>query len=90
MTKKIAVSLPDDVAEHLAGESNVSAYVAEAVRRRMAGERTREILRGIGFNLTDETVAAARAELSSARDSVTPELRAQAAALYAQIKSGRP
>ena len=37
MTKKIAISIPDDVAEKLGEIDNVSAYVTEAVRRRMRG-----------------------------------------------------
>jgi hypothetical protein len=90
MTKKLAVSLPDDVAERLAREPNVSAYVAEAVRRRMNGERVREILTGLGFEITDEGLADADAEMQRLRAGITPELRAKAAALYAQVTQGRP
>jgi hypothetical protein len=90
MTRKIAVSLPDDVADRVAQEDNASAFIAESVRRRMAGEQTRAVLHNLGFELTDESMAHARAELQAARDSVTPELRAQAAELYARIRTGRP
>ncbi len=41
MSKRITVSLPDDVAEHLetVGERQVSRYVAEAVRAAARRER---------------------------------------------------
>jgi hypothetical protein len=83
MTKKIAVSLPDDVAEWLAEKDNVSAYVAESVRIRMDAHRTREMLRSIGFELTEEGRAKAEAEIGEARAKITPELRAFAAKLRA-------
>src|SRR5689334_23302056 len=38
MTKKIAISVPDDVAARLEREPNVSAFVTEAVRTRMDAE----------------------------------------------------
>jgi hypothetical protein len=58
MTKKIAISIPDDVAERLAAGDieNVSAYITEAVRRRIVVESTRDFLRAHGVNVTDEGV----------------------------------
>ena len=85
MTKKIAISVPDDVAERLARESNVSAFIAEAVRRRMSAERTREALIALGFNITDEDIARAHEEHRQLMESITPELRAKAAAVKAEI-----
>jgi hypothetical protein len=38
MTKKLAISVPDDVAARLDQESNVSASITEAVRVRIAAE----------------------------------------------------
>jgi len=90
MTKKLAVSVPDDVAERLSQEPNVSAYVTDAVRRRMAGEKSLEMLRGLGFDLSPEKMAEAREEYRALIDGITPELRAEAAALYARVKGGRP
>jgi len=81
MTKKIAISLPDDVAERVAQEENASAFIADAVRRRMASEEARRVLRGLGFELSDETMASVQAEMDAARAGVTPELRAKAATL---------
>ncbi len=89
MTKKITISLPDDLAARLAQEPNASAYVAESLRRRIAGEKTREILRSVGFKLTDEGLARAREEMEQLKASITPELRAQAAELQAQVMAAR-
>jgi hypothetical protein len=83
MTKKIAISLPDDIAERVAQEDNASAYIADAIRRRMVSEKVRAALRGLGFELSPGGMAETRAELDAARASVTPELRAKAAALRA-------
>ena len=90
MTRKLAVSVPDDVADRLSQEANVSAYVTDAVRRRMAGEKSLEMLRALGFDLTPDKMAAAREEYRALIADITPELRAEAAALYARVKSGRP
>jgi hypothetical protein len=89
MTKKIAISVPDDVAERLAREPNVSAFVAESVRRVMAGERTRQALRDVGFVLTDAGLAEAGRKLDEAQARITPELRAKAAALLSESSRGR-
>jgi hypothetical protein len=89
MTRKIAISVPDDVAQRLAHERNVSAYITEAVRGRMAGERTREILNAIGFAITDEDMERAGKEIDRAYANVTPELLAHAAQLHAEITQGR-
>lgn len=89
MTRKIAISVPDDVAERLAEEPNVSAYITEAVRGRMDSERAREFLTAIGFDITDEGIAQAGEELDRAAAGITPELRAHAARLAAEIASSR-
>ncbi|MFI2714143.1 hypothetical protein ACH495_28885 [Micromonospora sp. NPDC018662] len=89
MTKKIAVSLPDDVAERLAQEPNVSAFVARAVRRQMAGEQTRVLLTRAGLTITDEDVARAHAEMQQLTAGITPELREQAAQLRAEVLAAR-
>ncbi|MET8253100.1 hypothetical protein [Micromonospora sp. NPDC005197] len=89
MTKKIAISIPDDVAERLATEPNVSAFVTESIRQRMVGERTRRILEQIGFKITDEGLEEAGRKLDQARQAITPELRAKAAALLNEASRGR-
>lgn len=89
MTKKIAISVPDDVAERLATEPNVSAFVTESIRQRMVGERTRRTLEQLGFKITDEGLAEAGRKLDQARQAITPELRAKAAALLNEASRGR-
>ncbi|WP_433687004.1 hypothetical protein ACQP0I_25475 [Micromonospora carbonacea] len=89
MTKKIAISVPDDVAERLAEEPNVSAFITESVRQRMAGERTRRTLRQVGFRLTEAGLTEAGQRLDEAQAKITPELRAKAAALLGEASRGR-
>ncbi|MFI6238291.1 hypothetical protein ACIBEF_00260 [Micromonospora sp. NPDC050795] len=89
MTKKIAISVPDDVAERLAKEPNVSAFITASVRGLMAGERTRQALREVGFVLTDAGLAEAGRKLDEAQAKITPELRAKAAALLSESSRGR-
>lgn len=75
MTQRVTVSLPDDVAARLETEPNASAYVAEALRRRMAGERTDALLAEHGFVITPEGRERARRRLAEARERMTPEFR---------------
>ncbi|MEO3779747.1 hypothetical protein ABGB16_23480 [Micromonospora sp. B11E3] len=89
MTRKIAISVPDDVAERLAKEPNVSAFITESVRQRMAGERTRRALRQVGFQLTEAGLTEAGRKLDEAQAKITPELRAKAAALLSEASRGR-
>jgi hypothetical protein len=89
MTRKLAISVPDDVAARLDHEPNVSAFITESIRIRMAAEATRRTLAAAGFVLTDEGRARAAEELDALHASVTPDLRRQAAELRARIASGR-
>jgi hypothetical protein len=66
MTRKLSISLPDDVAEHLDHIENASAYIADAIRQRRRSERTRAMLARHGINITDEGVAAAGEKLRAA------------------------
>ena len=86
MTKKITVSLPDDVADRLAYERNVSSYVAEAVRRQISHERTMELLSQAGFALLDDEVDEAYSELQDAKRTMTATLRRHAQEL---LEAGR-
>jgi hypothetical protein len=89
VTKKITVSLPDDVAERLEQEKNVSAYVADSIRVTMAAEHTRRVLTELGFDLSEEGMAEARAKLDEARAKITPELIAEATARLSEASNGR-
>ncbi len=66
MTRKVSISLPDDVAAHLDNVDNASAYIAEAIRLRRKAERTREILARHGISVTDKGVTAAGERLRAA------------------------
>ena len=68
MTRKLSITLPDDVAEHLDNVPNASAYIAEAIRRRRRSERTRAMLASHGVEVTDEGIAAAGARLRALED----------------------
>jgi hypothetical protein len=89
MTRKLAISVPDDVAERLDREPNVSAYVSEAVRRMIVSERVREGLAATGIEVTPERVAAAADELAALHASVTPQLRAAAEEVLSRVKRPR-
>lgn len=54
MTQKISITLPDDVAELLDKEENVSAYIAEAIRMRQHREHVRDFLARHGYEVTTE------------------------------------
>jgi predicted transcriptional regulator len=60
MTRRLSISLPDDVAAALDRVENASAYVAEAIRQRVRREATRQTLTDAGYRVTDEGVAAMR------------------------------
>ncbi|MEV0732396.1 hypothetical protein [Polymorphospora sp. NPDC050346] len=55
MTKKVTVSVPDDVADWLEqqGKGNVSGAVTDAVRAQMAGGQLQASLRQAGMNVTE-------------------------------------
>lgn len=89
MTKRITVSLPDDIAERLSRQSNVSAFVTESLRRRFAGLSMRETLTELGFTITDEDLAQARDERERQRAASTPEQRAAALKLANEVRAAR-
>jgi hypothetical protein len=63
MTRKLTISLPDDVATDLDNVGNVSAYVAEALRSYRRGRQVRDLLARQGVVVTDEGVARMRKRL---------------------------
>jgi predicted transcriptional regulator len=60
MTRRLSISLPDDVAAALDQVDNASAYIAEAIRMRRRREATRDVLADAGYRITDEGVHAMR------------------------------
>ena len=89
MTKKLTVSLPDDIAERLSRETNVSAFVAQAVRRQMDRERTVALLGKAGYDLTVGDAEEGFARLHDAQRQMTPELRRQADEVVAAARADR-
>jgi hypothetical protein len=90
MTKKIAISIPDDVAERLAAGDieNVSAYITEAVRRRIVAEQFRKELEDRGFKITDEGIERWRRLLAERHAQVSPDLWIAARERLARITRG--
>jgi hypothetical protein len=89
MTRKIAISLPDDIADHLRDKPNVSAYVAESIRRRIDADYVHVRLLSVGLELTDDALSTARQEFEAARGAVDDDLRVAAAALHDQVRGSR-
>jgi hypothetical protein len=86
MTRRITVSLPDDVAEYLDKHPNSSAIVADAVRAQMQRvATTRAMLAAAGFTITDEGVAKWRGKLRPP----TEEQRAESRRRLEAIQAGR-
>jgi hypothetical protein len=90
MTRKLAISVPDDVAARLDREANVSAFVTDAVRVRMAAENVRADMKAAGFRLTDEDLTDVRDELNALHATVTPELRREADEIRVRMGRGQP
>lgn len=90
MTKKLAISVPDDVAARLAREENVSSFVSQAVRRVMAGEEVRRRHREMGFDIPEEEIERAKAEFDRVQAGITPELRAEAEQLARELRARDP
>ncbi len=68
MTKRVTVSLPDDVAAFLHYAPNASAVVAEALRAHMnRAAATEAMLRAVGFEVTEAGRERVRADLPPRR-----------------------
>ncbi|WP_089007254.1 hypothetical protein [Micromonospora viridifaciens] len=85
MTKRVTVSLPDDVAAYLEREENASAAVADALRARMdRAAATAAMLRTVGIDVTDDGVARVRGKLPP----LTAEQRAENARRRDMLRDG--
>lgn len=87
MTKKLAISVPDDVAERLAQEENVSAFVTRLVRGRMGGEEIRRIYRERGTPLSEDEIRRAGEEMDQLQAAITPEKRAELEDFSARVRA---
>jgi len=79
MSKRVTVSLPDDVAERLGRELNASAYVTDALRERMEREQgLAQLAAHFGPEiLSEESRARGRARLAAMDAKWTPQRREQ-------------
>lgn len=66
MTRRISISLPDDIAERLDHEENASAYIAEAIRLRVRRESLGQVLVNAGYRITPEGKERMRRRLQDA------------------------
>lgn len=84
MTKRVTVSLPDDVAAYLDHEGNASAAVADALRARMSrGAATVAMLRAGGFDIDESRSARERRKLPALGADVKSEIERRKEALRA-------
>jgi hypothetical protein len=54
MTRKLSISVPDDVAVWLDQQGNVSSAITAVIRGHLASQRTVEVLRRAGFDPSEE------------------------------------
>lgn len=89
MSRRVTISVPDDVAEQLAAlpARQVSAYVTEALRRRRVSDDMRAALRAAGHGEFPYDPIAAAQRLAAHQ--VTPAAREAAIARIAELL-GRP
>ncbi|MFC8299492.1 hypothetical protein [Micromonospora orduensis] len=85
MSRRVTISVPDDVAEQLDAlpARQVSAYVTEALRRRRISDDMRSALRAAGHGEFPYDPAGAAQRLSARP--VTPEMREAAIARVAEL-----
>jgi Arc/MetJ family transcription regulator len=90
MTKKLTISVPDEVADRLAQEDNVSAFITSALRRVMAGEEVRRRHREVGYEVPERWVEAARDDrerLEATVAQIPTERRADLEAFSARLRA---
>jgi metal-responsive CopG/Arc/MetJ family transcriptional regulator len=85
MTRRITITLPDELAARLDLESNASAFIAKALIEYTRTERTWEMLRKSGYIPTPESRARARQKMDDARARVTPESLAESERRFREI-----
>jgi Arc/MetJ-type ribon-helix-helix transcriptional regulator len=85
MTKRVTVSLPDDIAAFLERSDNASATVAAALRVEMdRGAATEALLKAMGFKITEEGRARWREKIKP----MTAEQKARIQERFELLKAG--
>ncbi|MGC4839256.1 hypothetical protein ACLQ3D_32600 [Micromonospora vinacea] len=76
MPTEFVIELPDELADRLAEEPDISGFVTECVRNDMTDERILRTLRQAGFALSPAHLKRAGRVLNAALQLITPELGA--------------
>ena len=88
MTRRLTISVPDDVAERIDREPNASAFIAELIRRSSRFDSLRTYLRD-ELGVTEEGKSRARARILGARiEANDPDRVAQREAFWAEVDAG--
>lgn len=85
MTRRVTISVPDDVADRLDGipSRQVSAYVTEALRRRQASDDLRVALRAAGHRDYPHDPLGAAERIAAGR--ISPDIREAAIVRFAEL-----
>ncbi|WP_051366976.1 hypothetical protein [Hamadaea tsunoensis] len=62
-SRRLSITLPEDVAKVLDDQPNASAYIAESLRMRTRRETALRVVRDAGYEITQEGVDRMRARL---------------------------
>jgi hypothetical protein len=85
MTRRLTISVPDDVAERIDREPNASAFIAELIRRSSRFDSLQAYLRD-ELGVTEEGKSRARARILGARiEANDPERAARRDAFWADV-----
>jgi hypothetical protein len=85
MTRRLTISVPDDIAERIDREPNASAFIAELIRRSSRFDGLRTYLRD-ELGVTEEGKSRARARILEARaDANNPERVAKREAFWSGV-----
>jgi hypothetical protein len=87
MTRRITISLPDDVAAFVDQHTNASGFITEVVRGRMTAEALRERLAQHGVVVTDAGVQRCREQMA-AMPPVTPTVSRRRRSWLTQFGTG--
>lgn len=83
-SRRITVSLPEDVATYLESRDNASAEVAAAVRQQMRrGQAIKAALRAVGYQIDDERIERLRGTMPR----LSEDVRAEALRRRAELKA---
>ncbi|RQX06144.1 hypothetical protein [Micromonospora arida] len=86
MSTELVIELPDELADRLAEEPDISAFLTDCIRKDMTDERILRKLRQAGFALSPAHLKRAGRVVNAALEQITPKL----GALVAGPEAGMP